>query len=157
MQAPVDDLVTTLERVVPGWLERCVTETAERRLGACPEPLRIQARQMAETVGPSVVAEVERLVRTDVDEQRGTPLTVLRAAVRHPTDLLSAAAVEAPHRDPFAEEHFPADRYDLSPASWSDIDPALHDPGIMWGAWKAATVIRRRRPGGDSPDAPTMT
>jgi hypothetical protein len=157
VHAPVDDLVATLGRVVPGWLERCVTETAERELGTCPEPLREQARQMADAVGPAVVAEVERLVRADVDAQRGTPLTVLRAAVRHPTDLLTAADVSAPRRDPFAVEHFPADRYDLSPASWSDIDPALHEPGIMWGAWKAATVIRRRRPGGDSPDTPTMT
>jgi hypothetical protein len=154
VEAPVDDLVVTLGRVVPAWLERCVTATAERQLGRCPAHLRTEARTMAEAVGPAVVAEVERLVRTDVDEQRGTPLTVLRAAVRHPTEVLNAADIPAPRRDQFAELHFPADRYELSPASWSDVHPELHEPGITWGAWKAATVLRRRRPGGGTP---TMT
>jgi hypothetical protein len=154
MEAPVDQLVDTLGRVIPGWLERCVTATAERQLGRCPVSLRDDARAMADTVGPAVVADVERLLRTDVDEQRGTPLTVLRDAVRHPTDLLTAAGVAAPSRDPFAEQHFPADRYGLSPASWSDIDPELHEPGLVWGAWKAATVLRRLR---RDDDTSTMT
>jgi hypothetical protein len=154
MEDPVDDLVVTLRRVVPGWLERCVVQTADRSLGRCPEALRTDAAVMAAARAPDVVDAVERLVRTDVDEQRGTPLTLLREAVRFPTEVLTAAAVPAPEREAFATEHFPHDRYGLAPASWDDIDPDLREPGIMWGAWKAATVMRRRRPGGD---APTMT
>ena len=26
-----------------------------------------------------------------------------------------------------------------------DVDPALHEPGIVWGAWKAKTILDRRR------------
>ena len=155
---PVDTLVEIVARVVPGWLERCVVVTAERQLGRCPDTLRADATAMATVVGPEVVADVERLLRMDVDDQRGTPLTVLRDAVRHPTALLTAAGVPAPSRDPFAEQHFEADRYDLSPAAWADIDPELHDAGLTWGAWKAATVLRRRRRGGAGPSmSPTMS
>jgi hypothetical protein len=35
--------------------------------------------------------------------------------------------------------------FGLGPASWTDVDPELHEPGITWGAWKAMTVLRRRR------------
>jgi hypothetical protein len=34
--------------------------------------------------------------------------------------------------------------YGLSPATWTDVDPDLHEPGIVWGAWKAKTVLDRR-------------
>jgi hypothetical protein len=35
--------------------------------------------------------------------------------------------------------------YGLSPATWVDIDEALVEPGIEWGAWKAATVMMRKK------------
>lgn len=151
---PVDLLVEVLHRAVPDWLERCVIETAERCAGPCSEVLRRTARVMAVEAGAEIVAQVEELVRADVDAQRGTPLTILRSAVRYPTAILVAAEVPPPARDPFAEQHFPDDRYGLSPASWSDVHPELHEVGLMWGAWKAALVLQRRR--SDHP-GPTMT
>ena len=33
--------------------------------------------------------------------------------------------------------NFPDDVYDLSPATFADVDPALHEPGLVWGAAKA--------------------
>ena len=48
-------------------------------------------------------------------------------------------------RDEFEERAFPDDVYRLSPATWSDVDPSLHEPGIIWGAYKAKTVLDRRR------------
>lgn len=142
---PVRDLVVTIERVVPSWLERCVVETAERQLGACPGSLRSDAGEMAARVAPGVVAAVDELVSADVDEQRGNPLALLRRATRHPTELLGAAGVPAAVRDAFATERFPDDHYGLVPATWADVHPDLHEPGIRWGAWKASTVLRRRR------------
>ncbi|HRE00718.1 MAG TPA: hypothetical protein PLV68_05430, partial [Ilumatobacteraceae bacterium] len=59
---------------------------------------------------------------------------------------LAAHGVPPRQRDPFAERAFPADRYGLSPAAWSDVDESLHEPGLIWGAWKAKTVLARRRP-----------
>jgi putative CocE/NonD family hydrolase len=40
---------------------------------------------------------------------------------------------------------FPDDAYDLGPASFADIDPSLHEPGLMWGAAKAHVHLARRR------------
>jgi hypothetical protein len=35
--------------------------------------------------------------------------------------------------------------YDLTPASFADVDPALHEPGLVWGAAKAHVHLARRR------------
>ena len=89
----------------------------------------------------------EELLSTDVDQQQTNPLSVLRSAVRHPTAVLHAAGLPRVHRDEFAERAFPADIYGLSPATWADVDPSLQEPGLIWGAWKAKTVLDRRRNG----------
>ncbi len=43
---------------------------------------------------------------------------------------------------------FPDDDYDLTPASFGDLDPALHEPGLVWGAAKAHVFLARRRAAG---------
>ncbi len=48
-------------------------------------------------------------------------------------------------RDQFARNSFPDDTYGLVPATWADIDPALHEIGITWGAAKAFLFKARRR------------
>jgi hypothetical protein len=48
-------------------------------------------------------------------------------------------------RDEFSVRSFPDDAYDLSPASFADVDPALHEPGLAWGAAKAYVHLARRR------------
>jgi hypothetical protein len=68
--------------------------------------------------------------------------------VRFPTRVLRGAGVPPVERDPFATAAFPADDYDLSPATWADIDPALTDPGIAWSAAKAFEHKRRHAPPG---------
>ena len=80
-----------------------------------------------------------------MDEQRTGPLAVIRTAVRYPTEVLAAAGVGPVQRDEFAERSFPDDVYDLAPASFADLDPALHEPGLVWGAAKAHVVLARRR------------
>ena len=37
----------------------------------------------------------------------------------------------------------PEDEYDLTPATWSDLDERLVGPGIAWGAAKAMEHKRR--------------
>lgn len=142
---PVDLLVDTLARTVPIWLTDCVVRTAHQAYGRCPDDLADGAARMAHEQAPEVVARIETLVRTDVDLQRTNPLSLLRDAVHGPTELLRAADVPPVRRDAFAVERFPDDVYDLGPASWADVHPDLHEVGIMWGAWKAATVLQRRR------------
>ena len=91
-------------------------------------------------------AAIRALLAADIDDQRSTPLTLLRQAVRYPTRVLQDAGVPPAARDRFAERAFPEDVYDLSPASLADVDPALTDPGISWGAAKAFEHKRRHRP-----------
>jgi hypothetical protein len=145
LDEPVRDLYLAAEAVVGEWLRRCVIDTAVRQLGSCPEPLSDAAEVMARSAAPDTLRRLLVLLSTDVDEQRSNPLSVLRDAVAAPTAVLRDAGVPVVHRDEFAARHFPDDPYALGPAAWADVDPSLHEPGIAWGAWKAGTVLRRRR------------
>ena len=85
--------------------------------------------------------------RLDIDEQRSTPLTLLRGAVRYPTEVLRRAGVEPTgERDDVRVRLFPDDVYDLSPAAFADVDPRLTEPGLVWGAAKAYEHLRRHKP-----------
>ena len=88
---------------------------------------------------------LEDLLRTDVDQQRTNPLSLFRYAVAGPTEWLRSVGVPAPPSDRFTTERFPDDVYRLGPATWADVDRRLHEPGLIWGAWKAMTVLQRRR------------
>ena len=142
---PPHDLAVAVDGVIEQWLVRCVERTAQRQWGACPPELLTAGRLAAAEAAVEVSQRLRHLLATDVDDQRTNPLGVLRGAVVHPTRVLAAAGVPPVRRDPFAEEAFPEDCYDLSPATWADIDPSLHEPGIVWGAWKAKVVLDRRR------------
>jgi hypothetical protein len=61
--------------------------------------------------------------------------------------VLADAGVPPVHRDGAAERLFPDDVYDLTPASFADLDAAVHEPGLVWGAAKAHVILRRRRAG----------
>jgi hypothetical protein len=50
-------------------------------------------------------------------------------------------------RDEFQIRNFPDDDYDLTPAAFADVDPAHHEPGLVWGAAKAHVHLARRRGG----------
>jgi hypothetical protein len=142
---PPEVLADAVEDVLAGWVERSVARIVVAYRGSEPTDVVAAARD----AGAVAVAEVGPALRTllaeDVDEQRTSPLALVRQAVRYPTGVLRAAGVPEVVRDEFRERAFPDDVYDLSPATWQDIDPALHEPGLIWGAWKAKTVLDRRR------------
>ena len=115
--------------------------------GVPPDPAVLDAAreaglQAAAEVGPAV----RRLVEADIDAQRTTPLALLRSAVRYPTRVLQEAGVPPVERDPIQVRLLPDDLYDLSPASFADVDPALAEPGMVWGAAKALAHRRRHAP-----------
>jgi hypothetical protein len=144
LPGPASDLLATARRVVPGWLRR-ITLAAANRADIDREQFFAELDAVVTAETERVLAALEGLLATDVDEQRTNPLTLFRDAVRAPTELLARHGVAPPSPDAFATSRFPSDLYRLGPATWSDIDPALHEPGITWGAWKAITVLRRRR------------
>jgi len=143
-------LAVAIEDAVPGWVQRSVAAELARAGVDADAEVAVTARIDAETSGRraavEVGAEVRRLLSTDIDQQRVTPLTLLREAVRFPTEVLRRAGV-APtvERDDVRVRLFPDDVYDLSPASFGDVDPRLTEPGLVWGASKAFEHLRRRK------------
>lgn len=136
-------LVEGVVAALPGWVERCV---AARRPPDVSEQvttaLIAAAVDQARTDGRLALAEA--VAREPGIDAGPAPLQVLRSLVRHPTTVLLALGAPPVERDPFEQDAFPDDVYGLSPATWADVDPALHEPGIAWGAATAYLHKQRR-------------
>lgn len=139
------DLADAIERALGPWVERSVRRMAELwRPGAGAE-LAGAAGSAAAAAVAEVGPKVRALLAQDVDVQATGPLAIVRTAVAHPTAVLAAAGVPPVPRDEFAARAFPDDPYDLTPGSFRDLDEAVQEPGLRWGAAKAHTVLARRR------------
>ena len=136
---------TAVEDALPGWVERSVARRLTADGGTVPPELAEQARRSGRAARDEVGPQLRALLRQDVDEQRTTPLEIVRRAVRFPAAVLAGAGVAPVARDEVAERVLPDDVYDLAPAAWADVDAALADPGLTWGAAKAFVVLARRR------------
>jgi len=139
-------LIVGVVAALPGWVERCVAERATPGMVVPPEKVVEAGRAAADEVGE----RLSTLLATDIDEQWTGPLAVIRGAVRFPTDLLHDAGAQPVERDVDAQRLFPDDPYDLTPAAFADVHPALQGPGLAWGAAKA--FAHRRRHFGGGPD-----
>jgi uncharacterized protein (DUF1800 family) len=140
-------LADAVEVALPGWVERSVIRIMAAWLGRVPDAGVLEAaREAGSRAGADVGAEVRALLAADIDDQWTTPLSLLRRAVRYPTAVLQAAGVPPVEREEFRERLEPADLYDLSPATFADVDPALAEPGLVWGAAKALAHRRRHQP-----------
>lgn len=140
------ELADGIEAALAAW----VVASVSRVMGASmTEQVRAAAEMAGERARIEVGGMVRRLLETDVDEQVTTPLTLIRQAVRYPTAVLHEMGVVPPRRDDFSAGMFPGDLYDLTPASFADLDAGLAEAGIRWGAAKAFIVKRRHgRPAG---------
>jgi hypothetical protein len=145
LEAIATALADAVELALPAWVERSVVARVEAHRGVVDGATRAAAEAAGRRAVEDVGARVRALLATDVDEQRANPLALLRSAVRYPTEVLAAAEVPPVVRSPFDVDAFPDDAYGLSPATWGDLDPALHERGLVWGAAKAHVVLRRRR------------
>ncbi len=141
---PAADLLAVATSVTPRWLRRITTEAATNG-GVDASAFGDDLDVLVRSASSGLIDELRRLLATDVDDQRTNPLSLYRDAVAAPTGFLRSIGVPPPPPDHFAAERFPDDVYRIGPAAWSDIDPSLHEPGLVWGAWKAMTVLRRRR------------
>lgn len=147
-------LATAVEAALPGWVERSVERLLVARSDEADPAVMGEARRAGQAARAEVGGRVRSLLEADIDEQRSGPLAVLRSAVAYPTAVLRAAGMPPVERDAFSEEHFPDDDYDLTPATFADVDPSLHDPGLAWGAAKAWAHRRRHLPRPDAEEAP---
>ena len=140
------DLLDGVDAVLAGWVVGQVERIMLAWRGEIPPEVASAAVAAGEQARRHTIPTLAALLDQDVDDQRQTPLTLLRAAVRYPTAVLADAGVPPVEREPFTVRAFPQDLYDLSPASYADIDPALVGPGLAWGAAKAMAHRRRHAP-----------
>ncbi len=141
-------LADGIDTALGPWVEAVIRDRTEQWQPGSWPALADAAAQAGRQAASEVGARVRGLLELDVDAQRTGPLAVLREAVRYPTGVLRDAGVPEVVRDEFAEQIFPDDAYDLAIASFADLDPALHEPGLVWGAAKAHVVLARRRASG---------
>ena len=138
-------LLTVVVNAVPPWVDSMVRKYVRRHAGVVSDDV-VAAIAIASREAKKYVEEhLTQLMHTDVDDQQTNPLQILRDAARFPTRVLQEAGVPAPQRDHFDEQINPHDAYGLGPYTWRDLGEEVHDAGIEWGAWKAATVLSRRR------------
>lgn len=138
-------LADAVEVALPAWIERAARRVLADQGIPVDEALDRAIAGAAAAARDDGGPRVRALLATDVDSQPGNPLAVLRGLVRHPTEVLRAAGARPVPRDEFAVRNFPDDVYDLSPATFADVDPDLHEPGLVWGAAKAHVHLARRR------------
>ena len=130
------DLADAVEVALAGWM---VT-----RVVALRPDLEAAATAMARSATDELMPELRTLLAADLDEQRATPMQLVRRAAAAATELLAAAGTPPVHRDPWLVEADPDDRYGLAIASWAELGPDAAEAGLVWGAAKAQTHLRRR-------------
>lgn len=144
------DLADGMIAALPAWVERSVARVCVAYRGSVDEATLEDAREAGRMAQAEVAPMLRALLAQDIDTQRANPLALARRAVRYPTQVLADAGVPPVVRDAHAEAQFPDDRYDLTPATFADLDPTLHEAGLRWGAAKAHVHKQRRRAEGRS-------
>jgi hypothetical protein len=139
-------LADGIEAALPGWVTGQVERVATAQSVVLTADVRAATEAAAAEARAAVGGQIRKLLEQDPDDQRTTPLALLRGAVRYPTAVLRDAGAAPVGRDRFAQQSFPDDLYDLSPATFADIDPGLAEPGLEWGAAKAFVHKRRHAP-----------
>lgn len=143
-----DQLGEAVYAAIPYWVFGCVENRyfAWSKTDLLPEELRARTEQAALTAQQDAGGRVRAVLALDIDEQQVPPLSLIRQAVKYPTEVLQGAGVSPVVRDEFAERNFPDDIYDLSPASFGEMAAELQELGMAWGAAKAFVHLQRHRP-----------
>lgn len=139
------DLLSAAVEATPAWVRRCVAAVgaAQALVVGAPDERRVD--DAAERAAVFVEARLGALLRTDIDQQRTTPLSIFRDATRFPVEVLHGLGAAEVHRGDIARWANPNDPFDITPASLADIGDEVHRAGIAWGAAKAGLHLRRRR------------
>lgn len=134
-------LADAVDAVAAPWLLNLIGLRAPTLAGSS------EVQEAVHSSAQSVVAALRDQLGRDISDQTTGPLEILRQAVGFATVILADAGVEQVERGEFEARAFPDDVYDLTPGSFADVHPDLHEPGLMWGAAKAHVHLRRRRDG----------
>lgn len=141
------DLASAVEEALPAWVRASVQrflppgslsgEAAEK----LDEEIEGAGRAAVADIGP----RLRDLLAVDLDDQWTNPLSILRTATAYPTSILDAYGIAPVERDRHAQRIHPDDVYDLTPGSFADFGPEVHERGITWGAAKAHFHLQRRK------------
>lgn len=145
LQRHAATLANGIEEALGPWVERCVRTRVEDSGGVFTPELRDRTTVVGRAAVETIVPRIRALLELDIDAQPTGPLAIVRTAVVFPTEVLRSAGVPPVERDESARSMFPEDDYDLTPASFAELDPALTEVGIVWGAAKAHVHLARRR------------
>lgn len=137
-------LADAMVEAIPRWVRRTVLERA-LAAGVGREEAVAVAEETAQRAVTEAEPSLRALLEADIDAQATTPLAILRSLVSYPNEALDRLGVPHPKRAQFEIEAFPGDTHGLSPAAFAAVDPALHEPGIIWGAAKAHIHLRRHK------------
>ena len=146
-----DDLYQAVIRAVPPWITKQVAEIASLSINETSQEFTSALADVAEHTLQVVSKDLFMLLATDVDAQQSNPLHVLRASITSATQLLQTFGATPAQRDEYEIRAMPDDLFSIGPLTWRDLGEEVHDAGISWGAWKAATILTRRRADGSIP------
>ena len=140
-------LAADVEAALPGWVERAVARRLREWGGAEAPPVHragsaVRSGAARDEIAPAVAglpAPGRRRAAHDAARDRA-PAPCASRPRSWPT-----LGVPPVVRDEVAEQAIPDDVYDLAPGAWADVDDALTEPGLTWGAAKAYVVLARRR------------
>ncbi len=141
------DLASAVEAALPSWVRASIerflppgslsAEAAEK----LDEEIEAAGRAAATDVG----SRLRDLLGRNLEDQWTNPLSILRSASAYPTSILDAHGIAPVRRDRHAQRIHPDDVYDLTPGSFADFGPDVHERGITWGAAKAHLHLKRRK------------
>ena len=139
------DLYDAVVAAIPSWVSRRMLEIASHGGVSAGADFMASVEEVVRETSQQISGDLLALLSTDVDKQRFNPLQVIREANVFANRALDVAGVPLPHRDEFDAQVMPHDTYAFGPLTWRDLSDEVHDAGISWGAWKAATVLTRRQ------------
>lgn len=141
------DLASAVEAALPSWVrasvERFLPPGSPRAESAANLDDEIDAAGRA--AAADIGGRLRDLLALDLDDQWTNPLSILRTATGYPTRILAAHGIVPVERDRHAQRIHPDDVYDLTPGSFAEFGPEVHERGITWGAAKAHLHLQRRQ------------
>ena len=141
-------LAEAVDAVLVDWVCNSVTDRATSAGLSLDQAQLERAALAGEQCRLDISVKMRALLQADLDAQQGSPLSLLRSSTGYATAVLQSAGVPEVQRDEFEQRAFPEDVYGLAPASFSDVDERLSEPGLEWGAAKAHLHLLRRRNAG---------
>ena len=132
-------------QAIPAWVARRMLEISSHGGVSAGADFMEAIESVSRETMQQLSGDLLSLLTTDVDHQRLNPLQVIREANVFANQSLAILGVPTPRRDEFDAQVMPHDHYAVGPLTWKDLSEDVHEAGISWGAWKAATVLTRRR------------